>query len=199
MADPLSTATRATKRNLLAASVLAISANAFNVSVDKIPVGGLSITFDDRLFAFLLLIVLAYFLCTFILYYAIDMNNYEATGHQEKVEKALLQRLVSFSSKYSSKMQADLQKLTTEYRILLHHAFSSFLTEPKFNEKPYRILTKSVQPVDMPRTEAMEDLYSKIDERIAYWTKRFNKERLIDRQPALLPAKAVRAMYFLPN
>src|SRR5260370_31151207 len=96
-------------------------------------------------------------------------------------------------------MQADLQKLTTEYRILLHHAFSSFLTEPKFNEKPYRILTKSVQPVDMPRTEAMEDLYSKIDERIAYWTKRFNKERLIDRQRALLPAKAVRSMYFLRN
>jgi hypothetical protein len=54
MADPLSPATRATKRNLLLASVLAISANAFNVSIDKIPVAGLSITFDDRLFAFLL-------------------------------------------------------------------------------------------------------------------------------------------------
>jgi hypothetical protein len=79
MADPLSPATRATKRNLLLASVIAISASAFNVSIDRIPVGGLSITFDDRLFAFLLLIVLAYFLCIFILYYAIDIKKYR--GH----------------------------------------------------------------------------------------------------------------------
>lgn len=41
MADPLSTATRATKRNLLIASVIAISASAFNISIDRIPVGGL--------------------------------------------------------------------------------------------------------------------------------------------------------------
>ena len=70
MADPLSTATRATKRNLLITSILAISASAFNVKVDKIPVGGLSISFDDHLFAFLLLATLLYFFCTFALYYS---------------------------------------------------------------------------------------------------------------------------------
>jgi len=88
MADPLSPATRATKRNLLVASVLAISANVFNVSIDKIPIGGLSITFDDRLFAFLLLIVLIYFLCTFTLYYSIDIKNLEKTDHQTVSEHA---------------------------------------------------------------------------------------------------------------
>jgi hypothetical protein len=91
--DPLSTATRATKRNLLVASVLAISANAFNVSVQKIPLAGLSINFDDRLFGFLLLIVVMYFLSTFILYYAIDIKNIETTHHQDESEKAYQLRL----------------------------------------------------------------------------------------------------------
>jgi phosphotransferase system glucose/maltose/N-acetylglucosamine-specific IIC component len=96
MADPLSTATRATKRNLLIASVLAISANAFNVSVDKIPLAGLSINFDDRLFAFLLVITLAYFLCTFVLYYVIDMKNLETTKHQTHAETNYTNKLADF-------------------------------------------------------------------------------------------------------
>jgi hypothetical protein len=49
MPDPLSPATRAMKRNLLIASVVAISANAFKVSIDRIPMEGLSESFDDRL------------------------------------------------------------------------------------------------------------------------------------------------------
>src|SRR5258708_5111953 len=93
MADPLSSATRANKRNLLVVSVIAISASAFNVSIDKIPVGGLSMSFDDRLFAFLLVVVLLYFLATFILYYTIDMKNLDPTGHQLAAEKKFQQRL----------------------------------------------------------------------------------------------------------
>jgi hypothetical protein len=57
--DPLSPATRATKRNLLVASMLAITYRAFDVSIDKIPVAGLSISFDNRVFAFLLIATLA--------------------------------------------------------------------------------------------------------------------------------------------
>jgi hypothetical protein len=202
MADPLSPATRAIKRNLLVASVLAISANAFNVSIDKIPVGGLSITFDDRLFAFLLVIVLVYFLCTFILYYLIDIKNIEATGHQEKVEETLKTRLDAFAARYSRKVLDDLQTLTAEYRIVLHHAFDGFLQRGAMSpaEKPYRIFTKSSPgSVEVPRTESMEDLYSKIEQRILYWTKRFPSDRLSDRRRALFPARAVRAMYFLRN
>src|SRR6266404_9078560 len=109
--DPLSTATRATKRNLLIASVLAISANAFNVSVDKIPIGGLSLTFDDRLFAFLIFITLTYFLCTFILYYVIDIKNLEETGHQESAMKKFDQRQYDFEQSYGHRAARDLEKI----------------------------------------------------------------------------------------
>src|SRR4051812_6371044 len=107
--DPLSGATRATKRNLLVASVLGIAANAFRVSVDKIPIAGLSINFDDRLFSFLLLCVLIYFLGTFILYYSIDINNFEKTSHQTESEKRYRLRINDFDSHYLTLMQNDLQ------------------------------------------------------------------------------------------
>jgi len=110
MADPLSPATRAIKRNLLVASVLAISANAFNVSVDKIPIGGLSITFDERLFAFLILVVLIYFLGTFILYYIIDIKNLEQTPHQTATEKLFRTRQSNFDVSYGDVIGKALQR-----------------------------------------------------------------------------------------
>jgi len=85
--DPLSSSTRTTKRNLLVASVVAISYTAFDVKVSKIPVGGLSIEFDQRVFTFLLLMVLLYFFATFALYYFIDIRNVEKTSHETKAEK----------------------------------------------------------------------------------------------------------------
>jgi hypothetical protein len=59
MADPspLSSATRATKRNLLAESLVPIAANTSNLRVYQISVVGLSIDFEDRLFSFLMLAV----------------------------------------------------------------------------------------------------------------------------------------------
>jgi phosphotransferase system glucose/maltose/N-acetylglucosamine-specific IIC component len=108
MADPLSSATRAVKRNLLIASVLAISANAFNVSVDKIPVGGLSVNFDSRLFAFLLVVTLLYFFCTFVIYYAIDMKNLEPTTHQQEAEKKSNSKINGFNVNYKSRVGTDL-------------------------------------------------------------------------------------------
>src|SRR5436305_1195225 len=94
MPDPLTPATRGAKRNLLVASVLAITFKAFDVKVDKIPVAGLSIDFDDRLFSFLLLTTTAYFLVTFVLYYFIDIRNLDTTTHQKTSDKI-------FSNKFS--------------------------------------------------------------------------------------------------
>jgi hypothetical protein len=63
MADPspLSSATRATKRNLLAVSLVAIAANASNLRVHQILVVGLSIDFENRVFSFLMLTALVIF------------------------------------------------------------------------------------------------------------------------------------------
>jgi hypothetical protein len=59
--DPLSSATRATKRNLLAVSLVPIAANASNLRVHLILVVGLSIDFKNRLFSFLMLTALVIF------------------------------------------------------------------------------------------------------------------------------------------
>jgi hypothetical protein len=66
--SPLSSATRATKRNLLAVSLVPLAANASNLRVHQIPVVGLLIDFEDRLFSFLMLAVPFSFLGTFILF-----------------------------------------------------------------------------------------------------------------------------------
>lgn len=65
--DPLSSATRAAKRNLLIVSLLTITFRACQISIDKIPFSGLTINFDPGVFAFLLAALLFYFLVTFLL------------------------------------------------------------------------------------------------------------------------------------
>jgi hypothetical protein len=85
--DPLSPATRATKRNLLIASLVGIAFKAFDITVQQIPLAGLSIKFDRGIFEFLLLAVLLYLLITFCLYYYIDIRNFPPTTHQLNTEK----------------------------------------------------------------------------------------------------------------
>jgi hypothetical protein len=115
--DPLSSTTRTTKRNLLVASVLAITYKAFNVTIDKIPVAGLSINFDNRVFTFLLLITLLYFLLTFVLYYFIDIRNIETTAHQTASEKLFRDALHRFVSDYDSKLKKEVKERFPDYDI----------------------------------------------------------------------------------
>jgi hypothetical protein len=85
--DPLSPATRNTKRQLLVVSVIALTFKAFEISIEKIPVAGLTINFDRGVFEFLIAIALIYLLLTFILYYYIDIRNFPETAHEENTKK----------------------------------------------------------------------------------------------------------------
>lgn len=114
--DPLSPATRAVKRNLLVASVLAITIKAFDVTIDKIPLGGLSITFDNRVFVFLLLISLSYFLAIFVLYYFIDIRNVEDPPLQTQREAMLPTALDNYPLRYQ---QQILDHLNTKHPDML--------------------------------------------------------------------------------
>jgi hypothetical protein len=116
--DPLSPATRTTKRNLLVASVLAITYKAFNVTIDKIPVAGLSINFDNRVFTFLLLVTLLYFLLTFVLYFFIDIRNIETTAHQTASETLFRDALHRFVSKYDEKLTKEVKERFPDYDVL---------------------------------------------------------------------------------
>jgi hypothetical protein len=123
----LSPTTRTTERNLLVASVLAITYKAFHVTIDKIPVAGLSLNFDNRVFTFLLLIALVYFLCTFVLYYFIDIRNNEPTAHEVASEKAFNDSLDRFVRKYDSAVQIDLTKRFPEYSFMGDGSLGSIL------------------------------------------------------------------------
>ena len=202
MADPLSSATRATKRNLLIASVLAISANAFNVSIDKIPLAGLSVNFDDRLFAFLLVLTLIYFLCTFVLYYFIDIKNLEPTGHQGVVEQEHGKRLAQFPHSYGEKVRADLQTLAPP-------AFSiattlSFSDKGVAGDNKYKIPKNGTRHLpgtskaELPRSEN-EAVYAAINSRLDSWNRRYPKAFAANRRRAAATVNAVRATYAIRN
>jgi hypothetical protein len=203
MADPLSTATRATKRNLLLASVLAISANAFNVSIDKIPVAGLSITFDDRLFAFLLLIVLAYFLCTFVLYYVIDIKNLPPTEHQSSAEKTFLTTTNSYFHTYGSKVRADLQQFApVGDSVMLDTMFENSL------DKGGQVLNLRIVP--QPGVFQDHSIFEKwradnpnvndeINARQRYWIARYKRARYWHYRRHQIVLVGTRAMYFTRN
>jgi hypothetical protein len=206
MADPLSTATRATKRNLLVASVLAISANAFSISFEKIPIAGLSISFDDRVFGFLLLVVLAYFLCTFVLYYTIDIKNLDPTPHQDRVQKALLMRLNGYPQRYTGRMQKDLEKLApTGSRFMLEPNFyDRFQGGDENNEPGFKLIR--VNPPSSPPREAVfierrqeEEAFRIIEARVRDWTDLYRLAAAGDRRRAKFVALLTRLMYFTRN
>lgn len=97
--DPLEKSTRDAKRNLLLVSVAIITVKAFNVSVEKIPLGGLSINFDPGALGFLLAAALLYFLFTFLLYFYVDARNLEVTKHQEEHAKRSREAPMRYQSK----------------------------------------------------------------------------------------------------
>lgn len=142
--DPLSSATRAAKRNLLLASTVAITYSAFNISISKIPVGGLAIEFDDRVFAFLLIMVTLYFLTTFILYYCIDIRNIEKTKHQTEKETRHQSSRASFWSSHASRVIKRIEKMLPKgigYNPnSSHHQLGKFFQEM---EQPFFDLDRS--------------------------------------------------------
>jgi hypothetical protein len=113
--DPLSSATRTAKRNLMVVSVLSITYRAFNVSVEKIPVAGLSIDFDDRVFIFLLAVSLLWFLLTFSLYYFIDVRNVQPTLHLVGSEKRYADAIGGYIGINESHIVAKLRKAFPTY------------------------------------------------------------------------------------
>jgi hypothetical protein len=207
LADPLSTATRATKRNLLIASVLAISANAFNISIDKIPLAGLSVNFDDRLFAFLLVITLAYFLCTFVLYYTIDMKNLETTKHQTEAESSFSKKIGDFEHFFFAQIRRRLNRaIRPEYEMPDGtDLYGAPRTVDFFRSHSYVVTTlappdvlgqRQIQGVPRANNEA---LYASLDKKVDTWVA--NAPRawrwfLIKQRSSLY---ATRAMYFARN
>jgi hypothetical protein len=200
MADPLSTATRATKRNLLVASVLAISANAFNVQVEKIPMGGLSINFDSRLFAFLLLVVLLYFFCTFIVYYIIDIKNLERTAHQEAAEKRYNERVQGFRVTHLGRAIQDLAKIIgADYRVI---GTSSYSFDPSRNERGYRLLSPPTTPKGNWNETTIfthPEEYKKLDPHFAKWQSKYPKASTWNRRRARIAFNIVKLTYFTRN
>ncbi|MGY4428485.1 hypothetical protein ACVWWO_000962 [Bradyrhizobium sp. F1.13.1] len=203
MADPLSSATRATKRNLLISSVLAISANAFNISIDKIPLAGLSVNFDDRLFAFLLVVALAYFLCTFVLYYVIDIKNLEPTAHQDTAEKWYEERILGFPSEYSGMVHQDLQKYAPE-GFLITTSFS-FAENGEVGTNTYEIQKRSgrrqIQGASSDRLSRGENepVFALVDDRLASLTKRYSGAFAKNRLKARTMVGVIRTTYAVRN
>ncbi len=207
MADPLSPATRATKRNLLVASVLAISANAFNISIDKIPLAGLSVNFDDRLFAFLLVITLAYFLCTFVLYYTIDIKNLEVTKHQTHSEAEYTRKLADFDHIYAARIRRRLIKaIYPEFDMPSEmDVYGNQHTVDFFKTHQY-VVTQLAPPdvigvrkITLMSRADNSALYSSLDKRVDLWVGRYpDAWRWFYRKQRLLRF-GTKAMYFTRN
>jgi len=193
------------KRNLLIVSVLAISASAFNVSVDKIPVGGLSINFDNRLFAFLLLVTLIYFLCTFMLYYFIDIKNFKELPHQTTTEHAFRERVDRFPSRFDERVQRDLNTIVPpKYSLSINYLFHQHGAMTEFSPRFYTLFMANEKDPrgmfsEMVSRSQEEDLHKKIDDRLRYWINRYKCSKRLDWHRGHLVVMAPRSMYFMRN
>ncbi|MDQ2106518.1 hypothetical protein [Azospirillum isscasi] len=105
--DPLSTATRAAKRNLLVASSVLILTKAFNVTVQKIPALGYEVNIGPGALLFALIISTFYFFITFTLYYGMDIYDEFSDGYSSKHLKSEADEL----SRLSEAHEADIIKM----------------------------------------------------------------------------------------
>lgn len=122
IADPLSSATRTIKRNLLAVSASALLIKLYGVTVNKIPMSGLEMSFDPGVVAFCLVAIITYFLTTFVVYYVADIRVRQNT-----------KREIDSQEKYKGK-----------YELLKHkHAgkINDYLAE-NYDEKSYNEVKK---------------------------------------------------------
>jgi hypothetical protein len=198
--DPLSPATRTTKRNLLVASVLAITYKAFNVTIDKIPVAGLSINFDNRVFTFLLLVTLLYFLLTFVLYFFIDIRDIETTAHQTASETLFRDALHSFVLKYEDRLAKEVKEGFPDYDVTSSRIAGALAGQlatgdyPKISKNPGQrkiILDDYAEPKPEPDPVFINAAQRMLRRyRFWYWAK----------YASLLPRRySIRLTYFIRN
>jgi len=141
--DPLSTPTRAAKRNVLIVALMAITYRAFDVSIKAIPVAGLSIEFDGRVFVFLLLVSLTYFVVTFLLYYFIDIKNIEPSMHELGTDKHFTDRLNYFTSQKEREILAELDKLYAETRIVSSGDLAGLISNVARSKRGHFLLARA--------------------------------------------------------
>jgi hypothetical protein len=177
--------------------VVGIAANAFNVSIEKIPIAGLSISFDDRLFSFLLVIVLLYFFLTFTLYYAIDIKNLEVPAHQTAAESWFIESQTTFGIRYFEKLQEKMSRLTPDrYRLNLTN-FSGFYANDMPTVASYK-LTNAISGQELPRDENKE-IYERLDNLQTKHVKQYAAAKMGNRRIARLWLSGTRLMYTARN
>ncbi|TRC93903.1 hypothetical protein FJV77_20725 [Mesorhizobium sp. WSM4306] len=129
--DPLSGTTRVERRNLLAVSTIAITAKTFNISLQTIPIAGLSIRFDPGVFSFLLVVTIIYFGVTFILYYIIDIKDSQIPAHISRTDESYNKKVDKFTSKTSAKVELEIDgALPENYSpVFDHQSYQKILRE----------------------------------------------------------------------
>jgi hypothetical protein len=142
--DPLSPATRNTKRHLLLVGMVAITFKAFQVSIEKIPVAGLVINFDRGVFEFLLAAALMYLLATFLLYYYIDIRNFPPTYHEERTDEWKILKIKTFLYDWYNETENLIRaEATAPYRLFLDTGYVNELqkiVDPAADESFFKML-----------------------------------------------------------
>lgn len=110
--EPLSPTTISIRRNLLAASIAAITYKSFNVHIDSVSFLGTTTQFDKGAVAFLLIATTAWLTAHFFVRFVIDIKNRELTPHQiatqEEISKARLNLRQSAQSKLAQTVAQSL-------------------------------------------------------------------------------------------
>jgi hypothetical protein len=200
--DPLSSATRNTKRNLLVASVFALAYRGFDVTIDKIPVAGLSIAFNEKLLTFFILICLLYFFATFSLYYYIDIRNAEPTPHQNASASRFQGQLVEFWQQGRHQMLAEVtSKLFEGHKILEGPAFGQWFsgTLDDFTNVYSIAHSNRLSPGSLPREPDDKGMYRYADKALTDLRNSLRRRGRLYKVRLSISLYAVSATYIIRN
>lgn len=126
--DPLSSATRTNKRNLIAAASAVILLKTYSGKVEKLPVGGVTFRIEPGAVMFALVVTVAYFLTTFAMYYWIDLKDNKPIEYEVSLRKWYDKALHNYRISKGSRLEKEIRKkLSLGQDVIFQHSFTETL------------------------------------------------------------------------
>jgi hypothetical protein len=179
---------------------MGITIKAFNVTIEKIPLGGLAIKFDNRVFSFLLLLALIYFLPILLIYYFIDIRNFNPTKHQQNVLGRYNERIGAIPNDYITKVIARMNAaVAPELTVKASEHWGSFLQAAHYTLIPgsYKLVQEAGN-VELNREDAKKQ-YDDADRVLDRMLRRYSFQRNIQIMWRALPRYSTELVYLFRN
>lgn len=202
-ADPLSELTRREKRNLLAISLFAITAKAFDIHLKEVELNGNKVSFDESAVPFVLVLAGAYFLVTFVMYWIIDIKNAEMPEHYTRLPGIANHRFDAWRLALLEEKFLQISKFFSNDRVVISPTTEAMNFNGEWRGDVDRYFSFSFMYRDIAMTPDDQSAYQAVAREISlhirHWAPEFRSQCRVRRFIYNVPTRLYMALYVFRN